>query len=269
MSTRSSDAPDATASIAALAARLRAAGCVFAEEEAAILLEAASDDPARLEHLVERRATGEPLEHLVGWVHFGSLRLSVGPGVFIPRQRTLRLARAAVRAAREQQRPVVLEPFCGVAPLAAAVAESVPDAEIHVADIDPAALEHARRNLPAGAGVHLSDGLAGIPSSLRGRVTLVAAVPPYIPSTERRLVPHEALEHEPEAALFAGPDGLRNVGTLIDELGGWLAPEGVVLIELNRRQYRAAAVLARRSGWTPRARRSSDGQTVLLELRRA
>ncbi|MFE5670343.1 hypothetical protein ACFQ58_01915 [Agromyces sp. NPDC056523] len=258
---------DSSDPIAAIAARLRASGCVFAEEEAGILLEDGVS-AAELERRVRRREAGEPLEQVVGWVRFGSMRLSVGPGVFVPRQRTLRLARAAVRVAREQERPVVLEPFCGVAPLAASVAAAVTESEIHVADIDPAALEHARRNLPAGAGVHVSDGLDGLPTALHGRVTLVAAVPPYIPSTEHRLVPREALEHEPEAALFAGPEGLEYVGALIDELGGWLAPDGVALIEMNRRQYRPAAVLARRSGWAPRARRSSDGQTVLLELRR-
>jgi release factor glutamine methyltransferase len=259
-----SDRSDATVSIVA---RLRRAGCVFAEEEATILLE---DDvgEAELERRVRRREAGEPLEHIVGWVRFGRLRLSVGPGVFIPRQRSLRLARAAVRAAREDGRPVVLEPFCGVAPLAASVAAAVPEAEIHVADLDPSALEYARRNLPGRAGVHLSDGLAGLPETLRGRVTLVAGVPPYIPATERRLVPHEALEHEPEAALFGGDDGLEHVALLVDGLDGWLAPRGTALIELNRRQYRSAAAIARRAGWAPRARRSQDGQTVLLDLRR-
>ena len=264
---RSPDSPVVSPSITAIAARLRAAGCVFAEEEAAILLDAAVDDPARLESLVERRIGGEPLEPLVGWVKFGALRLSVGPGVFVPRQRSLRLARAAVRAAREQERPVVLEPFCGVAPVAASVAAALPDAEIHVADIDPAVLEYARRNVPAGSGVYASDGLTGLPSELRGRLTLVAAVPPYIPTVEHRLVPREALDHEPGAALFAGPDGLEHVTTLVDGLSGWLAPGGLALVELNRRQYRSAAALAGRAGWAPRARRSSDGQTVLLELR--
>ena len=255
-----------TESFDALVARLRAAGCVFAEEEAAILLEDGAD-AAEVERRVRRREAGEPLEHIVGWVRFGALRLSVGPGVFVPRQRTLRLARAAVRAARGQERPVVLEPFCGAAPLAASVAAAVPGAEIHVADIDPTALVHARRNLPPGSGVYPSAGLAGLPAGLRGRVTLVAAVPPYIPTTERRLVPHEALDHEPETALFAGSDGLEHVGTLIDELGGWLAADGIALIELNRRQYPPAAEHARRAGWAPRARRSPHDQTVLLELR--
>ncbi len=154
---------------------------MFAEEEAAILVDAAGDGP-ELDALTARRVTGEPLEHLVGWVAFGRLRLAVGPGVFIPRQRSLRLARAAVRAARAQAHPVVLEAYAGVAPLAATVAAALPGAEVHAADIDPTALGWARMNLPERAGVHLGDRFDGLPTGLRGQVTLIAAVTPYVPS---------------------------------------------------------------------------------------
>ena len=256
-----------TVLLAAVVARLRAAGCVFAEDEAAILLETAGEDGAVLESLVAQRAAGAPLEPLVGWVRFGSLRLSVGPGVFVPRQRSLQLARAAVHVAREQSRPVMLEPFCGVAPIAASVGAAVPGAEVHAADIDSTALDHARRNLPTGAGVHQSAGLAGVPQELHGRLTLVASVPPYVPTTATPFIPREALEHEPEAALFAGADGLDHVRSLVDDLVGWLEPNGVALIELNRQQYRAAAAHARRVGWIASPRRGRDGQTALLELR--
>ena len=250
-----------------VAARLRAAGCVFAEEEAAILIEAAGRDDAALESMVAQRVDGAPLEPLVGWVQFGALRLEVGPGVFVPRQRSLHLARAAVRVAREQPRPLVLEPFCGVAPIAASIAGAVPDAEVHAADIELVALRYARRNLPPGAGVHESDRLAGLPASLHGRLTLVASVPPYVPTTAAQFVPREAVEHEPGAALFAGEDGLDHVRALVDGLVGWLAPGGVALIEVNRQQYRSAAGHARTAGWKTSPRRGTDGQTVLLDLR--
>ena len=258
--------PPGTASqIAGVAARLRAAGSVFAEDEAAILLEAATDD-AELDALVSRRVAGEPLEPLVGWARFGRLRLAVGPGVFVPRQRSLLLARAAIRSARAQVDPVVLEPFCGVAPIAASVAAAVPAAEIHVSDIDPVPLGFARRNLPADANVHEGAGLAGVPVTLRGRVSLVASVPPYVPDGERRFVPREAIEHEPPGALFAGADGLDHVRALVADLVGWLRPDGRVLIELHRAQWAAAAEHARTFGWRPSRRSGSDGQTVLLVL---
>ncbi|MEI5584425.1 MULTISPECIES: putative protein N(5)-glutamine methyltransferase [unclassified Agromyces] len=251
--------------VADIAARLRAAGSVFAEDEAAILIEAATDD-GELDSLVQRRVAGEPIEPLVGWVRFGRLRLAVGPGVFVPRQRSLLLARAAVRVAQGQADPVMLEPFCGVAPLAASVAAALPAVEVHVADVDPVALAWARRNLPPDAGVHEGAGLAAVPADLRGRVSLVASVPPYVPEPERRFVPREALDHEPPRALFAGPDGLDHVRTLVAELVGWLRPDGRALIELNRAQWDAAAAHAETCGWRVSRRGGSDGQTVLLGL---
>jgi release factor glutamine methyltransferase len=257
--------PKLVSELADVAARLRAAGSVFAEDEAAILLEAATDD-AELDSLVARRIAGEPIEPLVGWVRFGRLRLAVGPGVFVPRQRSLMLARAAVRIARTQADPVVLEPFCGVAPIAASVVAAVPAAEIHVSDADRVPLRYARRNLPADAGVHSGAGLSGLPVALRGRVSLVASVPPYVPDGERRLMPREALEHEPPGALFAGADGLDHVRALVADLVEWLRPDGRALIELNRAQWSAAAEHARGCGWRPSRRNGSDGQTVLLVL---
>lgn len=155
-----------------LVARLRAAGCVFAEDEAAVLQQAARD-AGQLDAFARRRVDGEPLEQLVGQVQFGGLPLSVGPGVYVPRQRTLLLARLAARAARRA--PVVLEICSGVAPVAAFVSRAVPRAEVHAADVDPATLVHAHRNLPPGAGVHCGNLLDAAPRRLRGRIGVLIA----------------------------------------------------------------------------------------------
>ena len=82
----------------ALVDRLRAAGCVFAEDEAR-LLAAAAPDPRELERLVGRRVAGVPLELLLGWAGFGGLRIAVAAGVFVPRRRTEALAEAAAACA--------------------------------------------------------------------------------------------------------------------------------------------------------------------------
>ena len=78
-----------------MVAALRAAGCVFAEDEAALLQEAA-DGPVRLRELVRRRVSGEPLEQVLGWARFCGLRIAVAPGVFVPRRRTEFLAEQKV-----------------------------------------------------------------------------------------------------------------------------------------------------------------------------
>ncbi|MGV9857659.1 N5-glutamine methyltransferase family protein [Gordonia sp. NPDC003425] len=253
-----------TVDLAALAARLRAGGCVFAEEEAHILADAASD-PAHLDTLVTRRLAGEPLEHLVGAVRFGDLTLSVGPGVFIPRQRSLLLAQATLDAARGFAEPVVVEAFCGVAPIAATVRHRLPHADLHVTDLDPLALGHARRNLGGQASYHAGPGLRALPDALRGMVSVIAAVPPYVPDSALYLLPHEA-HHEPRRALLGGPDGLDHIRTLISEAPEFLAGRGTLLVEMNRTQ--ADAVLGGIGPvWASAGRLiGDDGQNAVLRL---
>lgn len=259
---------------AALVARLRAAGCVFAEEEAAILEERAAGDDALLERLALARIGGAPLEPLVGWSDFGDLRLAVGPGVFVPRQRTLVLAEAAVQAMRGRAADagsaadlVFVEAFAGAAPVAATVRAALPQARVLACERDAAALGCAARNLGSPERAYRADVLLGLPGELRGRVDVIAAVPPYVPSGEVALLPREAREHEPLTALSGGPDGLRWIRALIEQAPGWLAPGGELLIELHRSQ-RAEAVRHARTVGMMAVPSGHQGQTVVLALRR-
>ncbi len=251
-----------------LVLRLRAAGCVFAEEEAGILEESALDE-AHLLRLCERRERGEPLEQLVGWVDFGGLRLSVGPGVFIPRQRTLFLAGLTLAAAREQSDPVVLEAFSGAAPVAAWVAHHLPEATVHASDADAVALAHAERNLGSGAAVSRGTVLSAVPPRFRGAVDVLAAVPPYVPESEALFMSRESREHEPGAAVYAGADGLDFVRAVIDEADPWLSPTGRILLEMNREQLAAAAVHAEVAGYDVERLVAEDGHTGVLRLSRS
>lgn len=211
---------------------------MFAEDEAAELRRAASGDD--LEALVRRRERGEPLEVLVGAVELCGLRLTVAPGVFVPRQRTALLARLAVAATRPGD--VVLEVCCGVAPVAALVASSVEGAEVHAADVDPAALACARHNLPSGE-VHLGDGYDALPGRLRARVGVLAANAPYVPDDEVARMPPEARLHEPAVALSGGADGLDVQRRVVAGAPTWLRPGGVLLVETGRPQATLTAGL--------------------------
>src|SRR5579862_7275967 len=82
-----------------IVARLRAAGCVFAEDEARLLM-ATARSPEELDAMVERRAAGLPLEQVLGWAEFFGLRIAVDPGVFVPRRRTEFLVQQAVSLAQ-------------------------------------------------------------------------------------------------------------------------------------------------------------------------
>ena len=138
-------------------ARLRAAGCVFAEEEARLLGEAART-PADLEAMVGQREKGLPLEQVVGWADFCGLRIAVDPGVFVPRRRTEFLVRQAIALA--PPRPVIVDLCCGSGAVGAALAAALEPAELYAADIDPAAVRCARRNLAAAGGHGAGPGAA-------------------------------------------------------------------------------------------------------------
>ncbi|MFW6719369.1 putative protein N(5)-glutamine methyltransferase [Streptomyces sp. MAR4 CNY-716] len=219
-----------------LVARLRAAGCVFAEDEAR-LLEAAAPTPAELDALVARRVAGWPLEQVLGRAEFCGLEIAVEPGVFVPRRRSEFLVRRAARAAGAAARPVVLDLCCGSGAVGAAVAAAVPGAELHAADVDPAAVRCARRNVgPAGGTVHEGDLYAPLPARLRGRVDVLVANAPYVPTAEVPLLPAEARDHEPLTALDGGADGLDVQRRVIAEAPRWLAPGGLLLVETSERQ---------------------------------
>ncbi len=211
-----------------LITRLRSAGCVFAEEEASLLREAATDD-ADLERMVRARIGGEPLEYVVGFADFCGVRVALDRGVFIPRQRTEALVRIAASLAPPD--PTVLDLCCGSGALGLVFAVLRPDADVHAADIDPLAVANARRNLPR---VYEGDLFAGVPAGLR--FDLVLANVPYVPTAELALMPVEAREHEPVATHDGGADGLAVLRRVLADAPAWLRPGGCVLFEVAEAQ---------------------------------
>lgn len=154
-------------SSASIVTTLRAAGCVFAEDEAQLLISAART-PDELARMVDHRVRGLPLEHIVGWVDFCGQRMAVGPGVFVPRRRTEFLVRQAATIARplaDGRRAVVVDLCSGSGAIGAALSELVGGLELHAADIDPAAVRCARRNVePRGGHVHEGDLYQALPA---------------------------------------------------------------------------------------------------------
>ncbi|MFC1400968.1 MULTISPECIES: putative protein N(5)-glutamine methyltransferase [Streptacidiphilus] len=265
----------------AVVSRLRAAGCVFAEDEAALLV-AAATTPAELDSMVRRRAAGLPLEHILGWAGFCGLRVAVDPQVFVPRVRTEFLVRQA--AALAPPDAVVVDLCCGtgavgLALLADLAAAGTPAAELHAADIDPASVRCARRNLTApGRGapdcgamsiaVHQGDLYDPLPERLRGRVDLLVVNAPYVPTEAIALLPTEARVHEARVALDGGPDGLdlhRRVAAGADR---WLAPGGSLLIETSERQAEQTAAVFAAGGLLSRITGSDElDATVVIGTR--
>lgn len=255
--------------IPTLAARLRAAGCVFAEDEARVLLDATADADA-LEAMVVRRVAGEPLEQVVGWAEFCGLRVVVAPTVFVPRRRTELLVREAVALAPARD-AVVVDLCCGTGAVGLAVVSSLVDAVLVAADVDPAAVAVARRNLdPVGGVALLGDLDVSLPEHLRGRVDVLTANAPYVPSDEVRLMPPEARDHEARVALDGGADGLDVQRRVAAAAPRWLRPGGHLLIETSERQAPATAAAMASAGLAPWTVEDDDlGATVVIGRREA
>jgi release factor glutamine methyltransferase len=224
-------------------ARLRASGCVFAEEEAAVLTEAAAGDEAALAVLVERRASGEPLEQVAGYADFCGIRVRLRPGVFVPRVRSELLVRVAVEAAEAGH--IVVDLCCGSGALGLAVQSRI-DVTLHSADLDPTAVATARDNLTSP--VYEGDLFAALPGDLRGHIDVLIANVPYVATGHIPLLPAEARDHEPLIALDGGPDGLDIFRRITTEAPTWLAPGGVLLSEITEAQETAAAEAVHRGG---------------------
>nr|WP_245671644.1 putative protein N(5)-glutamine methyltransferase [Nocardia amamiensis] len=223
-------------------AQLRAAGCVFAEEEARLLIAAAAETGNALEALVAQRVHGTPLEHVLGWAEFHGLRVSVSPGVFVPRQRTMFLVDRAVELVRARTgHPVIVDLCCGSGALGMAAA-TILAAEgrtvtLAAADIDPVAVECARRNLtPLGAPVYRGDLFDALPEELRGCIDILLCNTPYVPSAMIAQMPPEARDHEPRTTLDGGSDGLDIFRRVAADAPAWLAPGGHLLIESSEDQ---------------------------------
>jgi len=248
-----------------IVARLRAAGCVFAEDEARLLISEAGT-PTELAAMVRRRVDGMPLEHILGWVEFCGLRIAIEPGVFVPRRRTELLVRQA--GALTKPRAVVVDLCCGSGAVGAAIATAVDQVELHSVDIEPVAVRCARRNVAAvGGQVYEGDLYEPLPSSLRGRVNVLVANVPYVPTDEIELLPSEARLHEPRMALDGGTDGLEVLRRVAAAARLWLAPGGHLLVESSKHQAPRAVDIFAGSELMSRVANSDElSATVIVAL---
>ncbi|MFU8850331.1 putative protein N(5)-glutamine methyltransferase [Micromonospora sp. SL1-18] len=250
----------------ALVARLRAAGCVFAEDEADLLI-AAADSTEALTDLVDRRVAGLPLEHLLGWAEFCGLRVAVDPGVFVPRARTALLVSAAAVVAGPA--PALLDLCCGSGAAAMVLHGRLNPRWLAAADLDPAAVACARRNLaPLGVPVYQGDLFGPIPPEWRGRLDLVVANAPYVPSDSLALMPAEARLHEAPMALDGGADGLAVLRRVAAGAVGWLAPGGHLAVEVSAGQAEPLCGVLTDAGLVPTVVHDEDLDATAVTARR-
>ncbi|WP_067528667.1 peptide chain release factor N(5)-glutamine methyltransferase [Nocardia uniformis] len=190
--------------------------------------------------LVARRAERVPLQHLTGTAAMGEIDLAVGPGVFVPRPETELLfawALAQLEAVGHEHRPVVVDLCTGSGALALAIAHARPDAQVHAVELDPVALDWARRNAlqlsdEGDTPIDLHSGDVTEPellSRLNGKVDIVVSNPPYIPESAQ--LDPEVADHDPHRALFGGPDGLDVIRPMIGTIARLLRENGMAAVE--------------------------------------
>lgn len=246
--------------------RLRSAGCVFAEDEARLFLDAAADS-GELASLVDRRVAGEPLEVILGWADFAGVRVVVESGVFVPRQRTVFLVEQAVAVCPAGG--VVVDLCCGSGAIGLAMATRIRDVQVFACDVDPVAVRCATTNLAAVDGhVRCGDLFAPLPDRLRGSIDVVAVNAPYVPTEEIAFMPTEARDHEPQHTLDGGADGVGIHRRVAAGVGEWLRPGGHVLIETSEAQADLTAAALTAAGLTTRCLYDDGrGATVVIARR--
>ncbi len=250
---------------AGLTALLEGGGFVAAAEEAAELLAAAAGDAARLERLVGRRLTGEPLAWITGKVVFCDVELRVEPGVYVPRWQTEQLAERACR--RLPAGGTAVDVCTGAGAIARVLAVRDPAARIVGTDADATSVACARAN---GVDALRGDLLDPVPAALRGAVDLVVAVVPYVPTAELALLQRDTLTFEAARSYDGGPDGLDLLRRVAADARAFLRPGGVLLLELGGDQAAVTGPALEALGYAPVATLvDEDGDVRGIEAIRA
>jgi release factor glutamine methyltransferase len=216
-----------------VAAELARAGFVDPREEAAELIEAAAGDAERLGDWVARRLDGEPLPWLTGYTVFNGHRIGVDRGVYVPRPQTEALVQRAI--ARLPQDGLAADLATGCGAIAVSLKRARPQARVVATDIDKTAFGCAAKNGVEVYQGHLADPL---PATLYGRIDVVAAVVPYVPTEELVFLPRDVQRHEPRLALDGGPGGTRLLEEAVEAASTLLRPGGSLLLELGGTQDR-------------------------------
>lgn len=206
-------------------------------------------DTDAFDALVARRAAREPLQHLTGRAPFRHIEVEVGPGVFVPRPETEVTTGAAVEVAQTLDRPLVVDLYAGSGAIALAVADEVPDAEVHAVESEGSAMAWLRRNV---AGTRVVAHHADVERCLlgfTGTVDVVVANPPYVPLGAEVRDPEVAL-HDPAVALWSGPDGLDAMRVLERTAARLLRPGGYLFAEhADVQGLSAPALFADQARW--------------------
>jgi release factor glutamine methyltransferase len=223
--------------------------------------------------LVARRAAGEPFPFLVGHILFFGLELAVKPGAFVPRPSSELTVARAIHRLRRRKNPLVVDVCTGAGPIALALADELPDAEVWGADISTEGLRQARANARDlridNVRFIKSDMYDSLPARLKGAVDVITGHVPYVPFDELEDLPAEVKEHEPIYTLSdETDDGLHLMRRAIEEAPLWLKPGGWLMLEVSDDLTGRLRRMCRAAGFEDKgAHTDSDRLSMVVEAR--
>ena len=223
--------------------------------------------------MVARRAWGEPMPFILGRIEFYGLDLKVKPGPFVPRPSSELTVERAARKLRRKRNPVVVDVCTGAGPIALAIADEFPDAEVWGTDIQKEGLQLARSNAMRlgikNANFRQGDMYGALPSRLRGGIDLITGHVPYVPLGELEDLPAEVKDHEPVHTLTDNTaDGLSLIKHAVDEGIAWLKPGGWLLLEMSDDTAPKAKRFIKKAGYEePTVATDEDDLSVVVEAR--
>ncbi len=198
----------------------------------------------KLEAALQALLQGIPLPYVLGHWEFYGLDFLVSPDVLVPRPETEELVEFGLGWLRDKKNVTALDVGTGSGCIAIALAKNIPDLKLLAVDLSSAALDIARQN----AAIHwVDDQIQFIHSDLFSNLQpatfdLITANLPYIPSETLKNL--DVYTREPSLALDGGKDGLKLIRRLVEEAPRWLAPDGLILLELDSSHGQAALKLA-------------------------
>ncbi|THF86460.1 peptide chain release factor N(5)-glutamine methyltransferase [Deinococcus sp. KSM4-11] len=224
-----------------------------------------ADQELALHSLLARRAAREPLQYLLGTVEWGGVTLRVDARALVPRPETEWLLHLTVVALRGRAAPRVLDVGTGTGALALGVKAARPDARVTATDISPEALGLARENAALN-GLEVTFRHADLLTGLSGPFDVVVSNPPYLPDRDRQDAQPE-IRHDPELALYAGPDGLDVARRLTAQVADVLGTGGLLLLELDPRNAGHFAEELRAQGWVATVHADLAARERFIEAR--
>lgn len=223
------------------------------------------DGRVRFRDLVRRRARREPARYLVGACEFMSLAFKVTPDCLIPRPETELLVEEVLDRAGAKRDPkltdaaeaapaaptnvTVIDLCTGGGCVAVSVAVHLAGSRVVAADLSPAALAVARENAQAHGVADRITFLEGdlfepLDAADAEPADFLVANPPYVAEAEWDGLAPEIRQHEPRAALVAGPEGTEVIARVLKGAPAYLRAGGTLLVEIGASQGGAVAEMA-------------------------